>query len=196
MKKNLRATIVGTALLGMALGTYLLSQAQAGEGKEINDAVAKIAAAIKKGDAAAAKADAEKLAKKIEAIEDVMNALKPRKKGGIGVGKPGDVVPDGIELKLITLGRDAPSPAVLAKEAAHLEEMAYVLAAVADVTAAKAPTADKGKKTKKDWNTWSVEMREASIALAKASNAKGAQDVKAAAAKVNAACNSCHSVFR
>jgi hypothetical protein len=187
---------VGITLLSLSLGIYLVGQAWAGENKEVTDAVLKIAASIKKGDSAGAKTQAAALAKKIEALEEVMDALKPRKKGGVGVGKVGQVTPDGIELKLITLGRDAPTPAVLGKEAEALEEMAYVIAAVAEVTHVMAPAADKGKKTKKDWLAWTADMREGANKLAEAAKAKGAQDVKGAASKINAACNSCHSVFR
>jgi cytochrome c556 len=39
-------------------------------------------------------------------------------------------------------------------------------------------------------------MEEGALELAKAAQAKGAQDVKTAAAKVNAACNNCHAVYR
>src|SRR5437588_695479 len=72
----------------------------------------------------------------------------------------------------------------------------YIVAAVAEVSKNKAPKADMGKKTKKDWMTWSNDMQEAAFKLADAAKAKGAQDVKTTSSKVNAACNNCHSVFR
>jgi hypothetical protein len=186
--------LLGAVLLALASGVYLSSRALA-QGK--NNDVLKIAALIKKGDKEGAKAAAESLAKKVEEMEELMEVFKPRKKGGIGVGdKPGAITPDGIEQKLLALGRDAPSPTALGKEAAALEEMAYAIAAVAEVTKAKAPKQNMGKKTVKDWNTWSDDMREAAVKLAEASKAKGAQDVKTAASKLNASCTNCHSVFR
>lgn len=188
-----RTVLLGIGILAATLAVYLTDRAVAGGDKALHGSIKKLAATIKKGDDV--KSDAESLAKK-EEVEEIMEVFKPRKKGGIGVGAPGAVTPDGIELKLINLGRDAPSPAALGKEAAALEEMAYIVAAVAKVTHAKAPTSNQGKKTVKDWKQWSSDMHDASIKLAEAAKSKSASDVKTAASKVNAACNSCHSVFR
>jgi hypothetical protein len=192
-----KTVLLGALILALASGIYLSSQATAGGDKAVQQGVLKIAALLKKGDKDAAKSEAQALAKKVDELEDLMNVFKPRKKGGIGVGAtPGGIIPDGIEQKLITLGRDAPGAAAMAKEASALEDMGYVIAAVAEVSKAKAPKQNMGKKTIKDWNTWSNDMHDAGIKLAEAAKAKGAQDVKTTSAKVNASCNNCHSTFR
>ena len=96
----------------------------------------------------------------------------------------------------VQLGRDGITPATLKKESAALEEMGHVISAIGEVARQFPPKMDKGKKTKKDWITWTDDMRAAGIKFAEASKAKGAQDVKTAAAKLNSSCNNCHSMFR
>ena len=120
-----------------------------------------------------------------------------RTKKGLGVGKtPGKIVPDGIELKLTALGRDALAPASLVAEAEALEEMAYVIAAVADVAGAKPPAKFEGKQTKKDWITWTQDTRVGADEFAKAVKGKEAQEIKAAAKKLNTVCSTCHEMFK
>src|SRR5947209_7069918 len=165
--------------------------------KAIQAAVLKIAAAVEKNDTAAAKKDAAALAKKVSEIDEVMNVFKLRKKKGLGVGqKAGAVTPDGIEQKLIVLGRDAPPQAQLDREAASLEKMAYVAAAVAEFALAKPPEKDMGKKTRKEWTHLSTEMRQASVQLAEAVKTKNSTSVRLAADKLNTTCNTCHSIFK
>jgi hypothetical protein len=195
------ATMVGVGLLAASMGIFLLgrgtARVHAAADKAVTDAILKIADAIKKGDSDEAKKLAGALAKKIDDFDDVMAVLKPRKKNGVGVGKtPGAIVPDAIELMLNNLGRDGPDAKLLAKADA-LEELAYVTAAVGEVAYARGPIGKlTAKQTKKDWLAWSQEVRSGAADLAKAAKAKGAQDIKSAAAKINTACNSCHSAFR
>jgi hypothetical protein len=198
MMSKLRVGIAGGAI-AVAAGLVLWSgSSQAGEdNKAVLDAVKKIADAIKSDDKDTAAKEAAKLSKKLENLEEAMNSFKPRSKGGIGVGpKKGDASKDGIELLLIDIGRDVPTAAQMKKEAAYIEEMAYQSAALSEIAKNWAPKKDKGQMTKKNWNKFNADMLDASLALAKAANKKGAQEVKSAAAKLNAACNSCHSVFR
>src|SRR5262245_9214691 len=157
-----------------ALGALLMAQGSgAGENKEVVAAVDKIAEAFKKGSKDVAKQQADALAKKTEEIIDVMDLMKPRKKSGVGVGeKPGAINPDGIEQMLLKLGRDAPPAGTLAKEAAAYEQMGYRVAAIAEVAHAKAPGKDSGKKLKKDWISWSNDMRDAALELSAAAKAK------------------------
>jgi hypothetical protein len=158
-------------------------------------AILKIAAAIEKGDADGAAKQAKALAKTAE-LEEVMHLFKPRKKQGLGVGtKPGALTPDGIEQMLITLGRDAPTQAMVAKGAKDLERMGYITAAVAEFSIAKPSEKATGAK-KSDWTKMAKEMREMSIGFAEAAKSKSPASVKAAAEKLNGACNSCHTVFR
>jgi len=196
------ATFVGVTLMAGSLGIFLISQGTgnvraAAQNKTVTDAIMKIADEFKKGNTAGAKTQAEAFAKTIEDLDEVMDLLKPRKKNGVGVGKvPGAIVPDGIEQMLITLGRDAPGAGTMAKQAEALEEMSYVISAIAEVAIAKPPTKFAAKQNKKDWMTWSTEVRSSALEFAKAAKAKGAQDVHSAAKKMNNACNSCHTVFR
>jgi hypothetical protein len=190
----------GMAILSLSFGVILFGrgsgQVKAATDDQINEEILNIAVLVKNGTAGAAKIQAKVLASRIDDLDDVMDVLKPRKKGGLGVGMPGDVVPDGIEHMLITLGRQAPGAAVLAKHADALEEMAYIVAAVSEVAMAKPPVKFNAKQTKKDWVAWSQDVRDGSVEFAKAAKAKRPQDVQNAANKINAACNNCHSVFR
>lgn len=197
MKRQARWWGVALALGAVATMGFLAARSQAGGAKKLIGEIAKAGDLLKKGDKAGATKMAQATAKNLEEFYECMELFKPRKKGGIGVGdKAGAIIPDGIELKLITLGRDAPSASALAKEAEALEDMAYHTAVLAEITLARAPKADKGKARVKDWVEWSNDMKEGSMLLAAAAKAKAAADVKAAAAKINASCNSCHSIFR
>jgi len=190
------APVIGFGLVALSVGVFVYgsneSQARAA-GEKTVDKVVKLAAAIKAGDKDAVKTQAAALAK--VDLDEVMDAFKPRTKGGVGVGKKGSITPDGIELKLQAMGRDAPGAGVLAKEVDALEDMAYIIAAVAEVNLAKgAPAGVKGKG--KDWDTWSQEMKDASTALITAVKAKSSPDVKTVATKINNNCSACHAVFK
>jgi hypothetical protein len=181
-----------------ALGAFLVAQgSRGGENKEVATALDKIAEAHRKGGKDAAKQQGEALAKKTEELLEVMDMFAPRKRGGFGVGeKPNAIIPDGIEQMLIKIGRDAPAAGTLNKDSAAYEQMAYRTAAIAEVALAKAPAKDMGKKLKKDWISWSNDMRDAALELAAASKSKSGAAVKAAASKLNNSCNSCHSIYR
>jgi len=187
-------TLVG-GLTVLALVLVLARTGNAGGEKDLAASIENIAAKIEQGDTAAAGKMAKMLAKDTE-LEDVMHLFRPRKKKGIGVGKAGAIIPDGIEQQFIKLGRDAPSQGGLNKEAAALEHMGYITAAVAEFTLVKTPEKDMGNKTVKEWTKHAKEMREASVAFAEAAKSKAPAAVYKAAERVNGACNSCHSVFR
>lgn len=197
MKKQACIMLAGLGLLALGLGLYVAGSARAQEGAE-KAAILKIADAIGKGEADAAKTQAKALAGKIEEIEEVMNLMRPRKikdgkvEGGLGVGdKPGAITPDGIEQKLVIMGRDAPSAAKAQKEAAALQKMSHVVAAIAEVAIAK-----PDKKKPKEWLRYAKEMREAAPKLAEAAKSKSPAELKKAAELINNACNNCHSVFK
>jgi cytochrome c556 len=175
---------VVAAGLMLALGASAIGQG--GEGD-----VKKIAALIKKGDMVGAKKAAEAAAKGIE-IEDVMNLFKPAKKKGIGVTGS----EQGIEQALIALGREAPTPAKMAKMAEAYEEMGYNFVAIGIITEHKFSGKDSGKMTKKAWLESTTGMVETGVKLAEAAKSKSAADVKTQAAKVNNNCNNCHTTFR
>jgi hypothetical protein len=191
-----RMGMIGLAVT--ALAAFCVAQGTgAGEKNPVQGEIDKIAAAHKKGDKAAAEKEGQAVSKKLEELYEAMDLMKPRKKEGFGVGsKPGAIVPDGIEQMLLKIARDAPTPGFMNKSGDALEEMAYRIAAIAEISLAKAPTKDQGKKLVKDWVEWSKDMREAALELAAASKAKSGANVKTAASKVNNSCNSCHSIFR
>lgn len=190
MAKNVWRGAVVLALV-TALGlVYVADPSYAGADKKFGADLDKIAGAIKSGDKAGAEALAQKTAKKAEELADIMHLLKPRNKGGRGVGPTPQAKSDGIEIRLRDIARDAPA------NTKDLEQMGYDSAAIALITKAMSPTKDQGKKKASDFKRWSEEMYETSVTLAKAAKAGGSQDVKGAATKVNASCNSCHSVFR
>lgn len=182
-------------LAGIALAAFGLT-IQAGGDAKYKTAIQKIADAVKAGEKDSAAKMAQSTAKDIEYLEDVMHFLKPRNKGGFGVGdKAGEVFPDGIELKLIAMSRDAPAAVKLAKEADAITEMAYRTAAIAEIALAAAPKSDSGAKKKADWIRWSNDMKVESLNLASVAK-KGPAEVKMASEKLTASCNNCHAVFR
>ena len=193
MKKLLCLGTVGVVFLAVGVWLFVAGQGDAAQDAALKDGVLKIAATLKKGDSAAADNQAKSLAKKVEDLADLMELFKKRDKGGIGVGlKAGVAVPDGIETKLVAMGRDAPAGSTLKKEAEALEEMGYVVAAMAKVTKSR-PIA---KVKTKEWNTWCDDMATGGLKLSAAAKSQGAADLKAAATKINASCNSCHSTYR
>lgn len=188
---------MAAAFVAAAGALLLTSPSGAGDNKDLQDSIDKIAGTLKKGDKEGAKKQAEALGKKLEEIAEAMDFLKPRKKGGFGVGeKPGAIMPDGIEQMLIKIGRDAPAKGTLNKDSDAFEQLGYRTAALGLIAHAKTPSKDMGKKTRKDWMAWSDEMVETGLQLAAAAKAKSPADVKSAAAKLNNNCNSCHTVFR
>jgi len=192
MAKNLRSWMLGLMVLAVGGLAYLASEVLAGETK-LGPDVRKVADAIKKGDTAGAEAMAAKIGKKAEELDNVMTMFKLRTKGGLGICAMPQPKADGIEMRFRDIARDAPSN--MAKEGPCLEQAGYDTAAVALITKSMAPK-DMGKKKSADFKRWAGDMYESGIELAKDAKAGGAQNVKSAAAKVNASCNSCHSVFR
>jgi hypothetical protein len=174
----------------------MVNRSAAGDdNKALKDGVRKVAEAFKKGDSAEAKKLAEAVAKKAESAEEIMNLFQRRKSGGYGVGKEGLVTPDSIDGQLSALGRDAPTAALAKKAGEAFEEMGYLTAAICEVTLAKVPATDKGKKTKKAWIQFTTESRDAALDFAKAAK-NGAQDIHKASKKVYAACSACHGIFK
>jgi hypothetical protein len=191
---------VAASVTVLAVGGWLLlgGSGRAGEGKDPRESVEKIAQAFEKGDHAAAKSQAEALAKSIEELGDVMDLMKPRKPGKkvFGVGKtPGAIKPDGIELKLIDLSKEGISKADLGKESDVLRQMAYRAAAITQVALVKPADTAKGAKLKL-WNDSGVQARDGVLELAKAIKSGNPDAVQKAAAKAVTGCNNCHGEFR
>lgn len=193
MTTKVRMMIAGVTLVAVFALVSLTGPSYAQGGKDLKSSVAKVADAIKKGDKDGAAKLAKDAAKGIEDIGDLMHLFKPRNKGGLGVGsKPGpNTAKDGIEFMIREYARDVP-----AKPVAGLEDTGYVIAALAEISAAKGWDKDQGKKTKKNWATWNADMRAAGLEFAKAGATNAGAQIKAAATKVNNTCVTCHNVFK
>jgi cytochrome c556 len=193
-----RTTAMASALLmaiGVAVGT---STAHAfDDNKEIKEAqkdVLELTKLISAGKEKEADAKAAAIKKKYEELNTVMHVYKPSPKGGIGYGKAGPG--DGIELKIINMGKRNVPAATLQKEKADLIKLAYINAAMAMVADHYAPTKPKGGKGAKEWKQYSADQKKAAMDMIKAIQAGNAADVKAAANNMNNACNNCHADFR
>jgi hypothetical protein len=165
--------------------------------KEMHDALADIARALQDGDQAKATKLAKAYAKKVEDLGDLMHAFKPRKSRGLGWGTKKSVVdPDGIEKKLDEIDTNGIKPDQLKKEAAALQEGAWMIAAIAEVTLARGPDKVTKRGNRKDWDDLSRKTRAGAIELSKAAQTMSAPAVRAAATKLNTACNNCHEKFK
>src|SRR5438309_46198 len=104
------------------------------QNKEAREAVLRMADLVGKKDFAALKPQADAVAKSIDGLNDVMNLLRLRAKGGLGMGDtPGAIAPDGMEAKLVNLAKRPLTQPQLAKDAKALVRMAEVNAAIAQV---------------------------------------------------------------
>ncbi len=191
MRRHVRWAAIGAAVLLGSLG------GRAADDKDLKGAIQKIAAAFDKKDMSEAKKLAADAAKNTGDFEDVMHLFALRTKKGLGVGaKPGAVTPDGIEKKVEVLADKGIPADKLPAEADALAKMGNDIAALGEITIAKKPAKDEGKKKMADWVKWATDMRDAGLALADAAKKKDAVALKKAADRANTSCTKCHDVFR
>jgi cytochrome c556 len=186
------------ALGALALGVSVLAVARGRDKDEADNLKAAAAAApdVQKladaaGDPAALKKEAAAISTKDELLP-IMWAFKPREKGGLGVGAKGE----GIELKLISLGKNVLPANDLSAQGADLKRMAEVTRGIAEVTPSYAGKFTKTPAEAKQWKGYAEDMKKAStdlIAAVKANNGKSIKDVTN---HLNASCNDCHEKFR
>jgi Cytochrome C' len=202
MRAHLGALAVGA--MALAMGFWFLTAGNSGAANDKGDArtvVQNLADTVAKGDAEQAKTMAAEYAKDGD-LEAVMYLMKKREnkgkaKGYFGVGKePGSVQPDGIEAKIQGLGKKPPSQAQLDKESEALVEMAYRIAAIAEIAKAKPSEKANNAAKKKDWAEFAQSMRSGADELAEAAKEKKGPAIKAAASKIYSSCNNCHGSFR
>jgi cytochrome c556 len=204
MQKYSRCLSVAAVML--ALGAFFLATAQ-GRDDDDKEKVKKTAAAKEAvlklvGDIGGKDADVQKEAADVAAkheIEFVMNQFKPREKGGVGVGaKPGVILPDAIELKLIAMGNPKKmiSKADLASQKADLQKMAETSLAIAEITPHYTPKKDEPGKAIKDWLKFSEDMKKQSKDLIGAVKGGDPKMVQKASLTLNSSCNACHTMFR
>jgi hypothetical protein len=126
-------------------------------------------------------------------LKDIMESYKSRTRKGIGFGpKSPD---DGIETKIIALGKQAPTAAALKKERAELIRLAHVNIAVSELARHFVPEPKDGKG-KKDWQKHCDDLKKTSQDLVKAVKASDTKAVQKAAAGIQGTCNRCHVDFR
>lgn len=182
----------GLALVvGLCLALVVVARADEDAAKAQKD-ILDLAKDLEGGKDVAAKVASIK--KKYEDLNTLMHAYKPRGKGGIGVGPKGPG--DGIELKIINLGKRALSKAALEKEKDDLVKAGYINLALAKITDAYAPAKPKGGKGPKDWKKHVEDMEKGSKDLIEAAKKGDAPALKKAAANLNNSCNNCHTDFR
>jgi hypothetical protein len=205
MTRYLRWLAVGGVASALLVWSLVLATngTAADEDKEVRDGILKLADAEAKGDTDAAKKQAQAIAGKVEEIAPVMDLMKPRGDGGLGVGSaPGKITPDGIEKKLIAMAKDAGAmksltPQQMAAQAEALGRMGDAMAAIAEVAKLKCPVKKKeGQKDPKDWDRWTDEMQKGAREFAEAAKAKDAAKLRTVTLKLNSTCSDCHSVFR
>jgi hypothetical protein len=185
-------TFAGFGLaLGIGLSTAASSQSadedDAKATKEAQVALLKLIDTMHKG--ANVKAEAEAIHKQFEELKPLMNIFKPRDKGGLGVGPKARG--DGIELKIISLGKKTLSKGDLDKQQEDLRTIAAVSKAIAEVADLYPP-----KKDVEKWKKYDDEMRKGADELLEASQSGDPKKVKTAANNLNASCTNCHADFR
>ncbi|MBY0229321.1 MAG: cytochrome c [Gemmataceae bacterium] len=160
--------------------------------KEAQKAIVDLAEALEAGkdpkDAVAA------IRKKYDDLLTVMHVYKTREKGGYGVGPKGKS--DGIELKIVDMGKRAPSKATLDKYKDEYVKMGYLNLAMGKIAHAYPPAKPVKGKGAKEWKQHSDDQEKASKELIEAFKKGDGAAVKRAATNLNAACNNCHSDFR
>jgi hypothetical protein len=153
------------------------------------------------GDHVGAKWEAAQFAKG-KSVEDLAGHFRLRSRGGLGVGlKPNLFQPDGIEHFLMGLESNGNTSARLLQAAnAHPDELArslYIVAAIGEAHRHHCPVKEKkGKQDPKDWERWSVSLRDNALEMTKAVQAKELPKVRELGMKVNRVCIDCHDVFR
>ena len=185
------------AVAALALGVSVMAVAR-GDKDEADNLKAAAAAApdVQKladaaGDPAALKKEAAAISAKDELLP-IMWAFKPAAKGGLGIGGKGE----GIELRLISLGKKVLPAKDLTAQAPDLKRMAEVTRGIAEVTPSYAGKFTKTPAEAKEWTAYADAMKKASDDMLAAVKANNGKSIKDASNHLNASCNDCHTKFR
>lgn len=163
--------------------------------KDLQTNVKNIANLLKRGKAEEARKLARAAAPYVEEVADLMHLYRPRKKGGLGWGPVVQTNPtDGIEARLKIFAKAIPAAA--AKQPTNNEMAGYWIAAMAEITLAKAPNFSRQKLPKKGWIDNAEGLRAAALDLAKASAVNNEVGMRTAAGRIDKACNTCHATFK
>jgi hypothetical protein len=150
--------------------------------------------AIADGKANAVPALAKALNDKTDLKHIMWAAYKPRDKAGIGVGGKGDA--DGIEVKLMDLGKKPLMAAQLKAQSADLIRMAQVAQAMNEIAELNTPTKNVGKKLIIDWTKFNTAQKNGANVLINAVNKNDPKAVQTAATNLYSSCTNCHAAFR
>src|SRR5690348_16351471 len=144
MMRYARWLAVGGIVSALVVWSLALVSRAADEDKELRDSIEKLADVFAKKDLATAKTQGEAIANKLDEVAPVMDLLKPRGDGGLGVGtKPGAITPDGIEKKLLDMPKHPVTAAQAGSQADALTRLGDEVAAVAEVAQHKCPVKKK-----------------------------------------------------
>lgn len=192
---NRRVAITFTAAL-LGLGLWSMTALSAGDDKkEGQEAVLKLVEAMNGGGNVQGQIAA--ITKKYDELEPLMWVYKPRKKGGIGMGKNGD---DDIELTLGKIGNPRAKAKLnaqkLAQWKADLIKAGEMSKAIAEIADQGKYVQQYGKKNMAQWKKYTKDMRKGADDLIKAAKADNVAQVTKAAQILSESCTSCHSDFR
>lgn len=149
------------------------------------------------------KVDRVAIAKKVAAIQkkhdlnDIMaKVYKPTRLMGIGYdpAKPGQA--DGIEKRLIDLGKKELTQAQLQAEKGLLLRAASYNLAMVEIAKAYAPAKPVRGKGAVQWNRHNSEVRDGTKDMIDAVRANDSKALKKAMGKIGTGCNGCHTDFR
>jgi hypothetical protein len=190
-----RVAISFTAAL-LGLGLWTMTALSADEEKQAGqEAVLKLAEAMKNGGNVQGQIAA--ITKKFDELEPLMWVYKPRKKGGIGMGKDGA---EDIELTLGKIGNPRAkaklNPKKLAEMKADLIKTGDLSKAIAEIAEQGKYVQQYGKKNMAMWKKYTKDMKDGAEKLIKAAKADSVPDVTKAANDLSASCTNCHSDFR
>jgi hypothetical protein len=194
--------VLGACILAGVVVILLSGRGQAIDPEEIAAAQKKV---LEMADDVAAKKneDAEKKAaeyvkknvKDYKELEPAMKIMALRDNGGFGYGAKGKFSPDGIEAKLINLGRKQLNDKQMGDEAEALAKSANIIIAVSDM-ALITPVKKVGGKNPEDFKKWAQDMKDAATQLSDAVAKKDAKAIKDASEKLNTSCTDCHNKFK
>jgi hypothetical protein len=196
MTKRHAWVLIALVAVVLTVGVLWFAMAKRGAAADIQQ----LASLIARADEAGFKQAAEAMAKKYKDRRLLMKLFKRPSKQANGPGAGldlGTIQPEGIEAKIRSLANKAPSALELEQQGTELVRMSQFTAAVAEVTKHQC---EVGKRTGHldpvDWRRWCEGMQQSSLSLADAVKAKDGAKVKAAAARVQSNCTSCHRIFR